>query len=504
MNQRMSGAMLSYLLILVKLVVTLLFTPFMLSSLGTEGYGLFALAGAMAAYLMILDFGMNDAILRFFVAHENDREKRDAFLGRMLSLYAVLAGLVLLAAVGFSTLAEPVFGASNTPRQVEMLRVMFLYIGSGTAVLVALNPFGALLSATESFVFLRGLEIASTLVTTLALVAVLLAGYGPVEVVLVTASFTALQALLRLGFAVLRIEVRVRLAWPALDELRSVGGYAAPILLVIVAEAIFWKFDAILIGALLGAAPVAVYAIGVTFNKYFMSFATAISRIMTPEIVRRIDAGADAETLTDLMIRISRAQALVLLMILGGLIVFGEQFLTLWLGAEFAASYPVMLLVLVPYALELTGNVRNIVLQVKGLYWYKSAITLGMAALNIPLTVVLLKIWGVSGAAASTGLAVIAGYLVIAILLQRRVGIKMGRYWRETWRGIFPAFAGLVAVGLVGASYLPAGWIGLVMGSMLFAAAYLVAMLGLAATQSERDLCRRAVRGALPGRRRHA
>lgn len=501
MSQRMSGVALSYLLIMVRLVITLLFTPFLVASLGTEGYGLFALAGAMAAYLYILDFGMNDSVLRFFVTHERDHAARDGFLGRMLGLYAGLGLAVLLLALAFSALAGPVFGGSNTPGQVALLRSMIVINGAGAAVLIAFNPFGALLSAAERFVFLRGLEIASTIVAMLVLVAVLRAGYGPVEVVAVTAGFTALQALLRPVYAVLHLRVRLRIGLPDLRELRRVGGYAAPIFASMIAGVIFWKFDSILIGVMLGAASVAVYAIGVTFNKYFMSFATAISRIMTPEIVRRIDAGADAETLTDLMIRISRAQALVLLMILGGLIVFGERFLVLWLGAEFAASYAVLVLVLVPYALEMTGNARNIVLQVKGLYWHKSAITLGMAALNIPLTVVLLQIWGVAGAAASTGLAVIAGYLAVAALLQRRVGIRMGRYWRETGRGIVPVFAAMVAAGLLGARHLPDGWGGLMAGSGLFATVYVAAMLGLAATAAERGMVRRAVTGALSRRR---
>src|SRR5690606_12623629 len=135
---------------------------------------------------------------------------------------------------------------------------------------------------------------------------------------------------------------------------------------------------------------IAVYSIGITFNKYFMSFSTAVSRVLTPEIIRRVDAGADPAHLTDLMVRISRVQAYLLLLTLGGLIVFGQRFLALWLGSEFALSYWIMLSVLVPYTIELTGNARNIILQVKGLYWHKSAITLSLAALNIPLTIFLM------------------------------------------------------------------------------------------------------------------
>ena len=110
MSQRASGAALSYLLIMVKLVITLLITPFLVASLRLDGYGLYALVGALAAYLYILDFGMNDAVLRFFVTHEKNHTQRDAFLASMLGLYFLVGLLVLVATLGLSALATPLFG----------------------------------------------------------------------------------------------------------------------------------------------------------------------------------------------------------------------------------------------------------------------------------------------------------------------------------------------------------------------------------------------------------
>ena len=503
MSQRASGTALSYLLIMIKLIITLLITPYLVASLGIDGYGLYALVGALAAYLYILDFGMNDAILRFFVTYENDQAQRDAFLGRMLGLYCFLGALVVCATLALRALAAPVFGAQNTPEQVEMLREMILLTGCGAAFLVALNPLGALLSAIESFVFLRGLEICITVASAIVVVVVLRAGYGAVEVVLVSASFMALQALLRLVYVGLRLRVRIRLALPDMTELSHVVGYAAPIFVSMVAEVVFWKFDSILIGMTIGAAPIAVYSIGVTFNKYFMSFATALSRVMTPQMIRRIDAGADQQDLTDDMIRISRIQALLLLLILTGLIIYGPRFLTLWIGPEFALSYWVMVAVLVPYTLELTGNARNIILQVKQLYWKKSAIAFLLAFLNIPLTIVLLKIWGVLGAAISTGVSILAGYLLIAVLLQRRVGFEVGRYWRQTARGILPVAILLTIGGVVFARLLSDGWIALTMGMLIYTLAYALGMYRFAMANYERafvkELLGRSIWRGKPG-----
>lgn len=492
MSQRASGVALSYLLILVRLVVTLLFTPFLVSSLGVEGYGLYALVGALAAYLYILDFGMNDSVIRFFVGHADQPIERDRFLAGMLGLYVVIGALVLLATYALTIMVEPVFGAHNTPEQLSMLRDMILITGVGAAVLVALNPISALLSALESFVFLRSMEIVATILSTLVMVVVLHAGGGAVHVVAVAAGSMALQAVIRLGYAIFLMHIRVRLALPEPAVIRRVGAYAAPIFVVMIAEALFWRLDSILIGAMLGAAPIAIYAIGVTFNKYFMSFATALSRVMTPEIIRQIDQGADARALTDMMIRISRIQAMFLLLILSGLIVFGQRFLVLWLGPQFSFSYWITLVILVPYTFELTGNARNIILQVKGLYWQRSAITLAMGVLNIPLTLVLLEKMGVFGAALATGVAIMAGYILIALLLKIRVGMDMMHYWLQTGRGVVPIAMVLTGLGLCVERVLPEGWVPLIVSGLLYTAIYCLVVHRWGANQEERAFIARA------------
>ena len=493
MSQKVNAAIISYAGIMGNIVVALLFTPFLVSSFGPAGYGLLSIVIAFMAYLNLMDFGLNDSLLRYFVTHRKDKEATVGFLGRMLGLYGLIGVLILLAAQGLSAAFSSIFAATMTPEEITLLRSMIEVMSIGAAIFISLNPVSAMIYAHERFVFMRTVEMLVAWGTTAVIVVFILQGYGLMAVAIITTAGRVVQALLSVVYAVAVLKMRIRIFRPDGPELRRVAVYAAPIFVSILARQAFAKLDTILVGAILGAAPVAVYAIGVTFNKYFMTFATAISRIVTPDVIRRIDAGADPDTLTDLMIRISRIQALALLLVLGGLIVFGERFLLLWLGPEFAVSYVVMLVVLCPFALELTGNARNIILQVKGLYWYKSAITAVMAALNIPLTIWLLSIWGVVGAAFSTGVAVLLGYLLIGLLLKVRVGLSMWRYWRETARRIVPVFAVLVAAGLLLEPQLPAGWTGLVVGAVLFTAAYAGGMILYAANSYERGIMRQVI-----------
>jgi O-antigen/teichoic acid export membrane protein len=439
----------------------------------------------------MIEFGMNDSLLRFFVAKLDHKEEMREFLARMLVLYAVIGSLIFTSGIIISEICHLMFMKSMTEDQIVLLENIIAIMSLGAAISIFLNPVGALIYAHERFVFIRIADLTISVATTGCIVIGLVLGYGLFMVVIFTVLGQIIRALANVIYCLARINIPIRIEKPNSDEIKSTASYAAPIFISVITEQIFWKLDQIFVGVMISAAAVAVYSIGITFNKYFMAFGTAISRTLTPDIIRTVDSGADPGELTDLMIRISRLQALGLLLVLGGLIVFGQRFLILWLGENFSESYFVMLAVLCPYTLELTGNARNIVLQVKGLYWQRSLITAAMAVLNIPLTIWLLKIWGVTGGAIATGVAVLSGYVLIAVLLHRRVGLSMWRYWRETSRRILPLFVCLVVIGLALQPVMLPGWAGLLIGSCLFGAIYVAGVLIYAANGYERAIVRR-------------
>ena len=317
-RQRRIGGMLAYVQIALNIAIALAYTPFMVRTLGQAEYGLFAIAGAMASYLVILDMGLADSVVRRLVGlhGKDDQQGERDFLGSMLSLYGVLA-MAVLAAAAVAILCVPLlFGSTMAPDALRTLQLMLVPLGISTAVVVAGNPLNATLVAHERFVFLRSLEMVVVVLVTAANVAALLLGGGVLAVVVISScgaicATTAKWLMIRSGLGLPLAPRRVdRL------QVRDMSSYAAPIFVAMLVEQIFWKLDSILIGARLGAAAVAVYAIGVMFNKYFMAFATAISRVLMPDLVRRIDAGSDGPALTARLVEISRWQALVLMLVL--------------------------------------------------------------------------------------------------------------------------------------------------------------------------------------------
>ncbi|HEX5776373.1 MAG TPA: oligosaccharide flippase family protein, partial [Caulobacteraceae bacterium] len=411
MNERRMGALLGYALLVVSAGVAFFFTPFLIGQLGKVQYGLYAIVGSLAAYFMLLDLGLNDTVVRYIVRYRREADEAGLanFMAIMLGVYACIA--LALAAIGAGVYAAlpQIFGAAMSPAEVDLLRQMFLIVLAGGALTIALNPFSGVLVAHERFVLVRGLDILLQLLSAAAAVAVLLAGFEAVGLVLATTVAALAAVLFKTAYALVRLGVKVRFTGIPPGLMREVAAYAAPIFVVVVVELIYWRLDNIIIGSMLGAAAVAVYAVAISFQKHFQRLAGAITRVMYPSIVHAIEGGISDADLTQLMVRISRAQAVVLLPVLVGMVVFGREFLNLWLGADFEAAYPIMLITMLPYALELIGSGRNMVLQVKGLYWIRAGMTRALSLLNVAVTVALIPYLGILGAAIGTGLGAALG-----------------------------------------------------------------------------------------------
>ena len=500
-RQRRLGGVLAYVQIGLNVAIALIYTPFMVNALGQANYGLFAIAGAMASYLIILDMGLADSVVRRLVGFhvKEDAQGEQGFLGSMLSLYGLVALAVLVVSAVLVLLVPSLFGGRLSPGEIEALRTMLVPLGVGAAVVVASNPVNAALIAYERFVFLRVLEMAASLSITSASVVVLLHGGGVVAIV-VTSTLGVLCTNVAKWLAVgrgLRLPLTPRrLHRPQVLEMST---YAAPIFVSMLVEQIFWKLDNILIGARLGAAAVAVYAIGVMFNKYFMAFATAISRVMMPDLVRRIDSGSSIESLTERLVEVSRWQAMTLMLVLSGLLLFGQHFIHAWMGPGYELSYWVLTCTLGPYAFELIGNVRNVVLQVQGLYWWRAGIFLAAAVLNIPATLWAMSYWGLVGAAACTGMGIFLAYLGVAWVLSSKVGIPVLSYLAGVWRGIAQALVVAVLLG-IGLEYqFPSeGWLALGLKVVIYTLAYLALIWTLGLDDAERRQVRSVILRRVP------
>ena len=74
-NQRKAGVILSYAGELVKILVSLIYTPIMLRLLGQSEYGLYQLVYSVVSYLSLLSLGFGSSYLRFYSRYKAQKDE---------------------------------------------------------------------------------------------------------------------------------------------------------------------------------------------------------------------------------------------------------------------------------------------------------------------------------------------------------------------------------------------------------------------------------------------
>jgi len=439
--QKKAGVILSYLLIFFKIIVTFFYIPFVLGSIGKDKYGLFTVVSSIIAYIAILDFGLNDSTLRYFVKFKSskDSNEKNSILSAVSKIYTVVSILMISVIIVIYLLLDEIFLNSFTVNELVLLKKMYLVSGVSIFFTIFFNPISAILNAHEKFIFLKSLELISFFLTTVVIVIFLKQGYGVYEMVLITASVNILILLLKYLYCLKTLKINFPHFRKSNLYIKELLYYGSPIFVVIIVEQIYWKLDNILIGSLLGTTFVTYYAMGVVFQKYILSFSTAISRIMTPNMISQIDSSSKPNILNE-FIKISRLQLIIISFISLNLILWGREFLVIWLGKDYEQSYAILILIMIPFTIENIGNVRNIILQVYKLYWLRAIIILIISILNIAATYILLNKIGLVGAALSTALSLMLGYIFTNILLWKKVKLKMQKFFINVWLKAIPIY----------------------------------------------------------------
>ena len=490
MSQRKKGAALSYVYIFITIAVGLLITPFTINHLGKREYGLYTLIGGIASSMQILEFGLNDTVVRFmsrFHAHDDIEGERN-FLAIMNRIYGFISLAVLVVGTALLFLLPVIFPKID-PTLIGAAKIMLAVSVVNVAVTLFINPFTASIVAYERFVLLRSLDVATVVVSNAGVVLVLLAGQKSLAMVLVICTTSFIILTIKLCYALFVLKIRPKLTRFDPAQVKEIFAFSSAVFIVVIVEQIYWRLDGLILGAMISLEAVAVYNLGMSFSKYFMSFSTAISKVMMPRVVQRVEKGADAKELTDILITISRYQALVLLPVMVGLIVFGREFIHLWIKKQdFSAAYWVMLVTVIPYSVELIGNTRNQIMQAKNIYWHRSRVILVISLVNVVLTVILIAVMGMVGAAISTGIGIICGYVWINEVLKKELGLDIGRYRRELVSGLLPAMLLAAAVGW--ATYVIPGsnWGVLILRMAVFGLASVASIWYIGARPHEREL----------------
>lgn len=487
------GVIISYVYTVVQIVVQLIYVPILLSCIGQSEYGIYQLIGSVMAYIVSINSVLAAGVGRYYCMYmaEGNTRKMENTLAIAKRMYLVMSVVTMMVMVVLAIVFRNIYATSFTGSQLDECCVMLLILGVNCIVTMNNTINISILTANECFLFLKGTQLLS-----LAL--------QPVVVILLTkvCPYAVTICVVVLGLNILcataqRIYSKnvLKASWEyhGWDKALAKGllGFSVSIVLVTVADQIFWKTDQLIVGFMYGPESVAVYSVGAQVYSAYMYIGIAIASVFLPHVSELFHRDHDIEAISNLFTKVGRLTFIVCIAVLGGFAVLGPDFMLLWAGEGYSNSFLIALVVMIPFTIDIVQNLGLTILQVVNKYYFRGVMYLLIAIANVVLTIVLLNVVGLVGAALSTAIAMLIGNgFIMNWYYQKMVGLDIRRFWAEIVR---LALVSLPVIALFALLYwnLPLGrgtWPALILSAFIFLLALLIALWRFGLNEYEKEL----------------
>ena len=493
-NQLKAGVVLNYVVIILNTVVGLLYTPYMLRMMGQSEYGLYSLVASVIAYLTVLDLGFGNAIVRYtakFRAEKKTEEQYEMF-GMFFLLYLVIGIIAFGIGLGLYFNVGTLFGDTMTAVELDRARIMMLLLVANLAFTFPMSIWGSIIQAYEDFVFQKSLNIFRIILNTAVMICLLHFGYKAVAMVVVQTIFNVLTLVVNFIYCRRKpnIQIYFRFKHFHWGFLKEVAIYSFWIFLNAIMDRVYWSTGQFVLGAIVGTAAVAVFAIAIQLEGMYMQFSTAISSVFLPKVTAMVATNRSRKEISDLFIRTGRIQYIVLAYILSGFIIFGRQFIELWAGADYTDAYIISLLFFIPLTVPLIQNLGITILQARNEMKFRSVLYIIIALVSLAMQIVLTRFFGGIGCAMGVSGALVVGQILIMnVYYRRRQDLDIKTFWKEISKmSIIPIVLIFSSMMVIRHFFALDSWGKLILGIAAFSLVYIPLFFRFSMTDDERNL----------------
>jgi len=369
--------------------------------LGPARFGLLGLAWAITEYLLLFDLGLGRAIVRFVAASLHDRPEEISGIASFGVATQVIAGTVG-GALFYSVVPVLVHRVFTVPPAIQPEAIgMFRVVAVSLPVILLLSTLRAVLEGAERFDLSNAIKILSSAAA--VVIPALGAHYGlslPAIMAFVLVSRAVIVVLY--GIAVRRalpmLHWAVPREWRRFKAMLSFGGWVATTSAI---SPILVYLDRFTLASVTGIAAVGFYTAPYEGVARLLVVPVALIGSLLPALTS-LEARRQRDRLSELAGSAVRVLAVVMAPALATIFAFAPILLTLWLGPAYAAQSTIAVRILA------IGVLANAIAHAPFVTLYAlnrpdipAKFHILELAIHVPLTYLLVRSYGISGAAAA-------------------------------------------------------------------------------------------------------
>lgn len=487
-SQIKAGAIISYIAIGINLIIGLVYTPWMINSIGKDNYGLYILATSVIT-LFMFDFGLGNAVTRFvsrFLA-EGRQEKVNNFMGIVVRLYLCIDAILFLILISVYIFIPRIY-QELTADEIDKFKVVYAIAACFSVMSFPFIPLDGIITAHERFIQLKLCELFNKLLLVTTMAMCLLMGYGLYALVTVNAIAGLFTVMLKVFIVRHSTQVVPNLRYRDRKSFNEIVGYSWWVTIGALAQRLVFNIAPTILGMVSGSVEIALFGIAATFEAYVFTFAGALNGLFLPKVTQ-MALKEKNEAILSLMIKVGRIQFIIIGLIVTGFVCLGADFITLWLGKGYEKVYPAVVLLMVPsffYLPQLVGS--NAILAMNKVR-KQAYVFIFMGLFNLVVGYFMAAEWGAVGFAISIFLAYMIRTVGMDIVFYRDLKIDVIKFFKESLFKLLPALiVSGIAAWCVSCLMFSQSWLGWGINAICVFVLYFAIMYLWGMEKAERDI----------------
>jgi len=428
-------------------LVTVFTTPFVVNTLGDSSYGVLTLITAIIGYFAIIDINITAGSVKYVAEHHatGNIRLRNQTLTSGFVVYLIIGLLGGSLILGFSdVLISRVFAVPDSMHKVAgdtlqlaalgfLFGQMHIYLNS---VPQAIRRYDQTAIAESLFGVL----------TPLSSVLVLWLGYGLFEVVAVRIAASLLNILV-LGGVIRRLMPDIAFELPTKRTMGALGRFSGFAYLNRLATVAYAQGDKLILGAFVSMSALTHYAVPFMLVNRVFSLSYRLGSVMFP-VASALAANDEVVRLRELYLYSARYVFFINTALAALLTSLAHEILLYWIGPDLAATgTSIMILIAFSSLVDSLTNAPSLVNDGLGKPHITGSFAISRAVMGVCLTLLLVKLLGVIGAAlAQLITSAVMALLFVVYVHGRSVPVSLGDFFRVV---VLPSVPVLFATGLL-------------------------------------------------------
>lgn len=473
----------------VALAVGFFLMPFIIHRIGATAYGIWMLVTSVVGYMGLLDVGLAPTLVKKSaeLLAKNDKQELNGTVSTIFTLYLLGGIFIGVAIFGMSFFLYQIFNIP--PEDINTFKTVLWIVGLQTAFSFPMSIWGGLMRGLQDFHIINGIAVITNLLRAAGTVLLIMFGFGLISLIWLGFGLAVVGWLAGILWVRQRIPyLRIQVLRFESSKVKDLVRFSGVMFIWGIAGTTVHQADRIIIGLFLPIASITIYEVGARISNYSRSVLYSVLSTIMPA-ASELNAKNERATLQKLYLKGTKYVLVAYTGVVVALLLFGKEFIHLWMGEDFEGSVWVMYALIIGSLYQSQNVVAHIMLPGMGKLRTFTKVMIAYPIVNIILSVIFVIQWGLIGVALATTLTFIIIETYFIFYIMKVFEVKLLSLLRVCHLSAAVSIVPAVAVSYCLRTVLDINsWAGLSLGVFSFLSLCFLSFCALGTSRGERGI----------------